>query len=108
MKIFLTLILPILIIATPLVTQIYLNEKALQEGWKPIKVIGISLVAFVIGLFAPLFATFISVIGIGWGAQQPICATGAGSFAFLGYIATFFMIPTGISFGIKAYAKKEE
>ena len=107
MKTLLTLILPILIIAAPLITQIYWSERAIQESWKPIRTVAISLIALVIGLFAPLVATSVTVIGIGLGAQQPVCATGASSFALLGYIATFIMIPVGISFGLKAYAKKE-
>ncbi|MCO6499256.1 MAG: hypothetical protein J5I47_02645 [Vicingus serpentipes] len=67
-----------------------------------------SSIALVASIIIPWFAVFVSVSGHSYGLpedHEPVCATGAASFLFLGYLLNFIGIPI---IGIILYLKKRK
>ena len=100
------LILPLIIIAIPLLGQIVFSNKAIKNNNTTL-IVYIGITALVVGLFTPLLATFISLKGLLWNAEQGSCATGAATFVFFGYIFTFITIPLTISFAFTSHSRNK-
>lgn len=105
MKMLLGLLLPLIIITSPLIAQIYFGKKARRNGDLNAVII-IGIVILLAGLFTPVIATFISACGLSWNATEPICVIGAGSFLFFGYVATIITIPLSIYYVVTTRVRK--
>ena len=93
MKSFLTLILPFIVICLPIAG--YLTYYILDKTRTRKKVLLTGLIILLVGILTPWVATFIASYGIAYDLppDEPVCATGAGFFWFIGYIATLFGTP---------------
>lgn len=92
----LTLLVPLLIILSPLLGQILLSKKFSDSSIKTLVIIGVSF--FIVGLFTPVLATMVSIYGFMHTSRSTDCLSGVVIFIILGYIVTIVIVPSSIYF----------
>lgn len=106
MKLLLSLIIPLIIIALPIVPQVYLNKKAYKKADVSLVII-IGLGALILGVFTPILATYVSIKGFMWDTKEPGCVTGVVTFTFFGALASLATIPITISYWVETKRRKK-
>ncbi len=105
MKLFLTLILPIIVLCIPIIG--YLMYYKLEKAKTRKKVVLVGLAVFLVGLLTPWLATFVSLYGISHNlpSDAPNSLTGVAVFFFIGYLITLIGTPI---IGIMLYFSTEK
>jgi len=94
MKLTFILILPAVIVCLPNIG--FLTYYKFDRSLTRKKVLIDGILTLLVGLFSPWVATFVSAHGISMERQpdELVCATGAATFLFFGYLITLLATPT--------------
>ncbi len=96
MGLLLGLIIPTLIVLTPLIILIWIGRKQKKTNRK---VFGLTLfMCFIFGLLVPIGAAFLSARGLAYnfGPDDPKCTSGAATFLFFGYLFNIIGVPIAV------------